>query len=345
MRQEPVSQTDLTTRVGRWTRARLATPPWGSGLGLARTVLALATMGTLAATPPAVLMSPLVGGTKPPVCIGISTASIWCQLPQGHFELARWLSIAILAVAASGWRPRLTGIPHWWVAWSLFASASITDGGDQATAVLTLLLIPVTLGDPRRWHWSAADPAAGGSLARLVSGTALVLIKVQMAGLYLDAGLAKIGVVDWANGTAMFYWFHSVVFGPPPWLTPLTETVTASPVGVAAITWGSIALEVVLGVALLLPAQTRPYLLAAGLAFHDGIAVTMGLISFDGAMTAGLLLYLLPVGYQVPRPARWRKLMLIRAAGAKLALRRWARDPEPVLSPQGVSPLSARSET
>jgi antimicrobial peptide system SdpB family protein len=342
MQQGSVSQSDWASRVGRWTRVRLATPPWGSGLGVARTVLALATLGTLLATPPGVLMSPLVGSTRPPVCIGITAASIWCRLPQGHLELARWLSIAVLALTASGWRPRFTAIPHWWIAWSLFASASVTDGGDQATAVLALLLIPVTVCDSRKWHWAAADPAAGGTVSRLVSSVAMVLIKVQLAGLYLDAGIAKLGVVDWANGTAMFYWFHSVLFGPPPWLTPLTGAITGTSIGVASITWGSIALEVLLGIALLLPARTRPYLLAAGLAFHDGIAATMGLISFDGAMTAGLLLYLLPLGYQIPPPAKWRKFRLIRAAGAKLASRPRVQDqhPEPVLSPQIVNQLS-----
>jgi len=348
MRQEPepVTGTDWATRVGGWTRAKLADPPWGSGIGLARTVLALATMGTLLATPPAALMSPLVGGIKPPVCTGITAASIWCRLPQGHFELARWLSIVILALVASGWRPRLTAIPHWWIAWSLFASASITDGGDQATAVLTLLLVPVALSDPRRWHWTAADPETGGMLARLLACTAMIVIKVQVAGLYLDAGLAKLGVMDWANGTAMFYWFRSVLFGPPPWLTSVTGAVTGSAIGVASITWGSVALEVVLGIALLLPARMRLYLLAAGLCFHDAIALTMGLISFDGAMTGALLLYLLPLGYQIPPVSKWRKLRLVRAIGTNLATRPPARQRprEPVLSPQAIGQLHPGSE-
>jgi hypothetical protein len=72
----------------------------------------------------------------------------------------------------------------------------------------------------------------------------------------------------------------------------------------------------------------------------------MGLISFDGAMSAALLLYLLPTGYQIPPPARWRKLKLIHAVGVKLAMRPTAqeRGPEPVLSPQVMKQLSSGSE-
>ena len=336
-----VTRDDPLIRLGSWTRGQLARPPWGSGAGLARTILALGTMGTLLATPPQVLMSPLADGVHPPVCAGIAQASIWCTLPQAHLQAARWLSVLILAVVASGWRPRLTGVAHWWIAWSLFASASIQDGGDQITAVLTLLLIPVTLTDSRCWHWAKPSPQAGSTLARLIAATAIVLMKVQVAGLYLDAGLAKLGVTDWANGTAMFYLFHSVLFAPPPWLTPVTSAVTSTAIGVAATTWGPIALEIALGVALLLPARLRPFLLASGLLFHDLITLTMGLISFDCAMTGALLLYLLPMGYQIPPPRQWRKLKLLRAT-RRVVLTAPTPQPAPPASPAPAPALPNR---
>ncbi len=303
MSSSPVSRFDPVLAAARWARPRIAFPPWGSGLGLARTVLALGTLGTLLATPPQVLLSPLAGGIVPPVCVGITRASVWCAAPGGP-EGARWLSVVVLAVTASGWRPRLTAIPHWWVSWSLFASISILDGGDQITAVLTLLLIPVALTDRRRWHWQRPDDIASGPLSRLVAVIALVLIQVQVAGVYLQAGISKLGVPDWVNGTALFYFFRSVILGAPPWLSPVTSAITGSPFGVSILTWGAIALEIALGLALLLPGGSRRVLLAAGLAFHDAIALSMGLISFDFAMSASLLLYLLPIGHQITAP-RW----------------------------------------
>src|SRR5262249_42200841 len=153
-----------------------------------RTVLALGTLGTLVATPPRTLLSPLAGGIEPPLCGGVARASAWCLFSGtygGNYEFVRWLSVGILIVVVTGWQPRLTAIPHWWVCWSLFASVTIQDGGDQITADLTLLLVPVLLADSRSWHWQRADPARSGPMARLIAVLGLLLAQLQVAGLYL----------------------------------------------------------------------------------------------------------------------------------------------------------------
>lgn len=289
--------------LGRWARPRLAEAPWSSGLGLARTLLALGTLGTLLATAPAVLMSPLADGSRGPVCAGPMQAGVWCVLPAWQGEAARWLSVAVLVVTASGWRPRFTGLLHWWVSWSLLVNTSIVDGGDQVTAVLTLLLLPVTLTDPRRWHWQR-PPARDPGLARLVAYVALILIQLQVAVLYLHASVAKLGVREWADGTSMFYWLRNPTFGAPSWLRPLVDLVTDSSVGVALLTWSAVAFEFALALAILLGPAARRRLLVGGLLFHGMIAIAMGLISFSTAMSAALLLYLLPIGRQLelPRP-------------------------------------------
>jgi antimicrobial peptide system SdpB family protein len=299
--------TDLLTRLGRWSRPRLAVPPWSSSLGLARTLLALGTLATLLATDPAVLLSPLANGAVPPLCSGPAGWGVWCLAPEQP-QLGRWLSILVLVAVASGWRPRLTAVPHWYVSWSLTVNATILDGGDQVTAVLTLLLVPIGLTDPRRWHWQRrpATPAAEIGNGQLAGWTAALLIQIQVAVIYLHAAIAKLGVPEWADGTSLFYWFRHPVFGAPSWLRPATELVTGSPFGVAAITWGTLVLEFSLGIALLLPVPARRLLLVSGLAFHGMIAVAMGLISFGLAMSAALLLYLLPTGHELVWPGRLR---------------------------------------
>ncbi|GHJ47183.1 hypothetical protein Cs7R123_45250 [Catellatospora sp. TT07R-123] len=300
--------TRALSSLGRWARARMAAAPWGSGLGLGRTVLALGTLGTLLATSPEVLMSPLSTGVVPPTCLGLTQAGVWCLVPAWHGEAARWLSVVVLLVTAAGWRPRITGLAHWYVSWSLIANVTIQDGGDQITTVLTLLLIPLTLTDPRRWHWQA-PPAGRTGAGRVAAYVALLLIQVQVAVLYFQASVAKMGVAEWSDGTAMFYWLRHPTFGAPDWLRPLTDVITDSPVGVSLLTWSSIALEFALAVAILLRPPAKRLLLWAGLLFHDLIALTMGLISFDLAMSGALLLYLLPIGHQVRVPERLRRLV------------------------------------
>jgi antimicrobial peptide system SdpB family protein len=307
--------------LGRWARPRMAVAPWASGLGLGRTVLALGTLGTLLATSPKVLMSPLATGAMPPTCAGLTQFGVWCVVPGWHGEAARWLSIVVLMVTAAGWRPRVTGLLHWYVCWSLVANATVQDGGDQITTVLTLLLIPLTLTDPRRWHWQAPSPGRTGA-GRITAYVALLLIQVQVAVLYFQSSVAKLGVTEWADGTAMFYWFRHQTFGAPEWLRPLTDMITASPVGVSLLTWSSIAIEFALAVAILLRPPAKRLLLWGGLLFHDLIALTMGLISFDMAMSGALLLYLLPIGHQVRLPD-WTRSLVPRALPA------WARRPDP----------------
>lgn len=312
----------MLTRFGRWARPGLTIPVWSSGIGLARTLLALGTLGTLLATEPATLMSPLANGLVPPICQGIGRAGIWCVAPD--LTVGRWLSVALLLLVVSGWRPRFTAVGHWYVSWSLIANATIQDGGDQVTGVLTLLLLPICLTDPRRWHWQAAPaptaatatattetPAMAGPAApeppgigRIVARIGLLLIQIQVAGLYLQASVAKLGVPEWANGTALYYWSNHSTYGSPPWLRPVTDLITHSPVGVAALTWGSVALEFALALAIVLNPAIRRVLLAAGLLFHGFIAIDMGLVSFGAAMAGALLLYLLPVGHHVGWPER-----------------------------------------
>jgi len=286
----------MLTLFGRWARPKLTSPVWGSSLGLARTLLAAGTLGTLVFTDPAALMSPLANGVVPPTCAGVTQAGIWCVTPS--LVWGRWISVAVLLAVASGWRPRLTAIPHWYVSWSLIVNATVQDGGDQITAVLTLLLIPICLADRRRWHWSPStpDPAEPGT-RQIVGRVALLLIQIQVAAIYLHASIAKLGVPEWADGTAMFYWSRHPTFGAPAWLRPVMDPILGSPYGVTAVTWGSVALEFALAIAIFLGPQAKRFLLGAGLLFHTGIAVHMGLVSFLAATSAALLLALLPAGH------------------------------------------------
>lgn len=58
-----------------------------------------------------------------------------------YLNIIKWLAIVLLIIIASGWRPRFTGIIHWWICYSLQNSALTLDGGEQVSAVITLLLI------------------------------------------------------------------------------------------------------------------------------------------------------------------------------------------------------------
>lgn len=300
--------------LGGTARRWATVAPWTSVYGLARTLLALGTAGTLAANAPSTLFRPALGLPPAPYCIGPTQVSLFCLVPSELLWLANWLALAILLLVASGWRPRLTAIPHWWVAFSLQVTATVLDGGDQVTAVLTLLLLPVALTDPRRWHWGAppeSDPSARGLSARLVARSALLAVRLQVAAIYLHSSVSKLGVAEWADGTAMHYWLLDPAFGAPFWSRDLALAVLSTGLGVTVLTWGTIVFEACLALALVLDRRFWGVLLVLGIAFHTAIAVLMGLVSFALAMIAALVLYLRPFDRPFAFPVRLRRVARI----------------------------------
>jgi len=270
---------------------------WTANLGFARTLIALSGMGTLLASSVSTLIRP-AAGVNELFCAGPAAISAWCLTPPAAHEAMRWVSILVLLVAASGWRPRYTAIPMWWVLFGNQASLTVVDGGDQISAVLALLLIPMSLTDNRRWHWAYAHSTSLDSrpYATITAHVALVIVRVQVAYIYINACLAKLGVPEWLDGSAVYYWLRDPMFGPAGALRPFMEWLMAQPVPVAAATWGTLLLEFALGISIFLPTRASRILLPFGVALHLGIAITMGLWSFAFTMWAALLLLLWPDG-------------------------------------------------
>lgn len=284
----------MLTAVGRWARPwAWRTEPWTNVYGLSRTLLAGGTLLTLLCNDTATLFRPASGALDVPQCGGLHRLGAFCWV-GGQLEWARWAMALILLVVASGWRPRLTGALHWWICFSLNANAMIVDGGDQVAAVLTFLLLPVTLTDPRKWHWQAgAQTTDTGDAGRIFARVGLAAIRVQVSAIYFHAAVAKLAVAEWANGTAVYYWLSDPLFGAAEWLRPMVSMVISSP-AVVLVTWGVLALELLLCAALLLDPRHWRALLISGLLLHAGIALLHGLVSFGFSMAAALVLYLRP---------------------------------------------------
>ncbi|WP_328687672.1 hypothetical protein OHA74_55085 [Streptomyces phaeochromogenes] len=274
--------------------------PWTNVYGLARTLLALGTLLTLAFSNSATLFRPVAFQGEHPTCRGVEAGGVFCLVPGDGLDATRWACVAVLLIVVSGWRPRLTALPHAYISFSVFTGIAIGDGGDQMTTVLVLLLTLPALGDSRRWHWSTTDSATAHPRWLLLTGTsALVVARLQMSFVYFQACVSKLPHAEWADGTGMWYWGNSLGFRAPGWLHTLISPVLANPLGVAALTWTPLFIEISLAAALLVPQRVRYALLTAGVGFHLSIAVMMGLWSFALAMGAGLLLLCLPLGGQL----------------------------------------------
>jgi len=282
--------------------------------GLSRSLLAFGTFATLLFHDVDSLFRPL--GVESIQMMGEDIILQWALFSFFNGDLlwlGKWLALAGLALVMSGWRPRFTGILHWWIAVSFAGSSFVANGGDQVAAVLTLLLIPITLTDGRRWHWSrppasnaeegaedAFRPALRSAVAGLVAMSAYLVIRLQVCFIYFEAATAKLSVAEWSNGTAVYYWFLHPIFGVPEWLEGVILTVLSHAPVVVAATWGAIVLEAVLAMGLFMKNKYRGWLLVAGILFHAAIAVIHGLFSFFFAMAPALILYLRPLDQPFP---------------------------------------------
>lgn len=284
----------ITERVLAWARVDVRLSAFnGPWLGLARTLLALGTLGTLLLTPTSDLFNHLRYLGQAPFCNGLSSAGLFC-LGESNLDFARLVAIVILVVVAAGWRPAWTAIPHWWVSYSVFHGIGLPDGGDQITMIISGLLVPILLLDRRKWHWRPVGAAAQGLLAA-ASWAAIWAIRLQVSFLYLQAGVSKLYVPEWRDGTALYYWSTNVMFGASSALEPVAAMIYDSPFFLWSVTAFTMALELSLGIAILLPRWTRLILFLLGVLLHFCIGVAIGLWSFAFAMFGALILLLVPL--------------------------------------------------
>lgn len=282
----------IPDRLGAALQRRTVRSPWTNVYGLGRSLMALGTLAVMLANDPRIFVDHgTIGSIR--ACSGLATLSLFCHTPAHGNEWARALAIVILLAAASGWRPRLTSIPYWWITFSVATSIIVEDGGDQAATILALLLIPVALGDKRRWVWTAPEsPKTDASMQGIVATAAMLAIRVQVSAIYFQAFTAKLAVPEWRNGTAVYYYLHNPIVGVPAWLRPVVNTILDNQAGVRILTWGTLVTECALFMCLFLPRKVTHRLLYTGILLHLLFAVLMGLPSFSIIMWGALVLYL-----------------------------------------------------
>ena len=208
--------------------------------------------------------------------------------------ILKWIICVFLLVVAIGWRPRFTGILHWYISYCFFTAAADIEGGDQIISIVTFLLIPICLLDNRKWHWINERIMLNNEsaiLKRIVSNTFFLLIKIQVAILYFHSALGKLEVQQWLNGTAIYYWINHPIFGISDWFKSTANYFFTNSYIAFIVSWGVIIFELVLAAGLLLNRKCFKQLFIAGVIFHFFIIIFHGLPSFFLAMFSMLTLY------------------------------------------------------
>lgn len=116
----------------------------------------------------------------------------------------------------------------------------------------------------------------------LVAVAGLWFIGAQVSLAYLGAGLSKLSSTSWRSGVALTRIVDSSLLRNPRMARVLSERRWLGHL----LCWGTIGLELLFPLALVLPPLGLAVLLAAGVVFHLSIAVAFGLGSFLWAFLA-----------------------------------------------------------
>jgi hypothetical protein len=111
-------------------------------------------------------------------------------------------------------------------------------------------------------------------------------LRLQIAYLYFDSAIAKMGVADWQNGSAFYYFVRDKMFGSAGPLSPIWMWISEQSLTTLAITWGTIVIELAIALFTLLDALWRMAAFRLCLTLHALILLSMGLFSFSLVMAA-----------------------------------------------------------
>jgi antimicrobial peptide system SdpB family protein len=259
-------------------------------LAIGRTLIAVAELSVLLFTDSRMLIADgttALSGTR---CSGLAAGSLGCLVGGAHgpTELYKVLAIAILVVTASGFRPRWTCIPHWYVTASIAVYIDSRNGGDIVAEIVTMLLIPICLSDRRVWQWrSPAEPLS--PRWRGCVSAALLTLRVQAAAIYAISAISKIMDWEWRTGLVIQLLVENTSYGPAPSILPILQPIADIPWAARASAWGVILIEMAIAIAICSGDRARYFAFGLGVALHLGIVVVLTLPTF-GAVMIGLLL-------------------------------------------------------
>jgi hypothetical protein len=213
-------------------------------------------------------------------------------------------AIVLLAVAGvaliAGRAPRVAALAVFVLITSLQRrNGAVFNAGDSLMRLIALYLALSPSGDPpqaQRAPW------------------ALRLMQLQLSAVYIGSVLEKLRGATWRDGTAMGIALRIddlERFGAFRWIAD-------HPAFVSVGTFGTLAVELAVGVGVWFPRARLP-VIAAGIALHAGIALSMRVGFFSAAMLVLYLAFVPPAVAEraLTKKIPWRLRPLVRLPTAK----------------------------
>jgi hypothetical protein len=251
--------------------------------------------------------------------------SVFDMASSDRALLIGWAVLLVSAVALTlGWHSRMAALAVFVLIHSFQQrSPFVFNSGDGLIRVLAVVLVFSSCGaalslDRRR---------ASGSFwsAELRAPWAIRLLQVQLSLVYLSTVNAKLAGETWREGTAVSYalrYDDMLILPTPDWLTTNALLMNVA-------TWGTLVLELALGV-LVWVKPLRRWVLGAGLLMHSTIMITIGVGFFTPAM------FVLYLAFIPPDTVRRLPTTIRRHIAAARSALRWRRRLDDDVPPERV---------
>jgi hypothetical protein len=202
------------------------------------------------------------------------------------FEVVFHLGLAVTLAWTIGWRTRWLTPIVWLFLTSLHDRCPfLCDGGDN---VIEIVLVYMMLADVSA-HFSvgsrsprAADRSLRGTIRGLLHNAAVVASGIQISVVYVVAGLSKVQGDTWRSGTALYYAIGGGEYG---WQGH-DQFIYQNAIVLTLLCYVTVGFQVAFPFLVLQNRVTRLFAIAACVAFHAGIAIYMGLVTFAAFMLA-----------------------------------------------------------
>lgn len=201
------------------------------------------------------------------------------------------LSLVSAFLFCVGFASRITAVLNWLFFVSWFSLISIgSNGGDGVISVVCFLFLLASLaGHPQRQLSVDAWLGRGKVVPHspMIPAWSIRLFQLQVVLIYFYAGFHKVFSRVWYEATAMHY-----VFNQSAWSSIDLSFLSAHPLLIGVITYGSLLFELAIFPVLVWFAATRIYVLLSGVCFHVGIGMTMKVFVFCTIMPLNYLVFL-----------------------------------------------------
>jgi len=263
-------------------------------LNICRTLLALNTLTTLVFNSNYVLF-----GHKISKGILLEKYGIFF-LFSNNLDVAKIISVIILIIIILGFYPKWTSILHFYISYSFIMACDVTYGADRIASNVTLFLIPLCFFDSRENQFKKKKDI-NNLKNNKVYWFFYMAVMIQISLIYFQAFHKKIELLEWQNGTAVFYYVTHNEYGLGVY-NGVKDFLQRNYFLVYLLTWGALFIELMLALLILvkskLPLTVLYLILFLGIFFHFVIMFVHGLFPFFLVMSGVLCFYILPFEFE-----------------------------------------------